>query len=54
MPGFEVKSILGSFDIPLKVIKNKNLENKDISWLLNKKTSCALIVNIDYKHQVIT
>ena len=54
MPSFEVKSILGSFDIPLKVIKNKNLENKDISWLLNKKTSCALIVNIDYKHQVIT
>jgi len=54
MPNFNVKSILESYDIPLRKIENKKLEKKNISWLLNKKTSCALIVSIDYKHQVIT
>ncbi len=54
MPSFDVKSILESFDIPLREVRNNKSDEKNISWLLNRKTSCALIVSIDYKHQVIT
>ena len=53
MPDYKVNSILKSFNIPFKNVKNKSYKS-EISWLIKNKQSSALLVNIDYKYQVET